>query len=230
MSQIKTAKSLYDRIGRKYKDNRKKASNDVTELPVVLDLVGDIKGKKLLDMGCGLGGHAKEFIKKGAEVMGYDASEEMVGMAREYCDGEGYFFQATHEKVVFGENAFDVCNASYSINYLKDPEIVFKKVFLWLKPNGIFVFSLPHPVWLLSRSENMDYSQSHKIEIRMKSYDVSIFNQYHPIDVFIQLIRKYGFTLLNLKEAMISKKCKGWPEEKYRLPSAYVFKVQKVIK
>lgn len=227
MSQRKTARLLYNRIGKKYKDNRKKASNDVTELPVVLDLVGDVNGKRLLDMGCGLGGHAKEFIKRGATVIGYDASEEMVRMAREYCDEKGDFFQATHESVMFEADTFDVCNASYSINYLKNPEIIFKKVSLWLKPDGIFVFSLPHSIWLLNRSEQMDYSKSHKIQIKMKSYDVSIFNQYHPLDVFVQLIHKYGFTLLNLKEATISKKYKGWSEEKYRLPSAYVFRVQK---
>lgn len=226
--KYKTARSLYNDIGQKYHDNREKASNDVTELPAILELLGDLKNKQILDMGCGLGKHAKEFIKRDANVTGYDASEKMIRITQEYCKGKGNFFRSTHETASFEPDSFDVCNASYSINYSKGLEIIFKNVHSWLKPKGIFTFSIPHSVWLLKRTENMDYSKPHKIWIKMSSYDVEVFNHYHPLDSFIQLTNKYNFKLLNLIETTISRKHKNWSEDKYRLPNAYVFKMQKM--
>lgn len=226
--KYKTARSLYNDISKKYHDNREKSTNDILEFPALLKLLGDINGKNILDMGCGLGMHAKEFIKKGAIVTGYDASDKMVKLAKSQCKGKGTFLRATHETVSFNTNTFDICNASYSINYCKELNGIFSSVNNWLKPNGIFTFSIPHVIWLLTRSKNMDYSKTHKIWIKISSYDIEIFNYYHTLDEFIQLINNNGFKILHLIESTLSKKYKGRDEEKYRLPSTYIFKLQKI--
>lgn len=223
-----SVRTLYNGISGKYNGNRGKASNDVTELPVVLKLLGDIKDKEILDMGCGLGKHAKEFIKKGANVTGFDASEKMVLIAKEYCKGKGQFFRGNYETVSFADNSFDVINASMSINYSNKLETVFQNTRKWLKPHGIFTFSIPHPIWLLSRVSNMDYSKERLIWINIDSYDVEIFNRYHKLDTYIQQINRNNFKLLNMIETTIPRKYKGWSEEKYRLPNTIVFKLQKV--
>jgi len=75
-------RDLYNHIASKYNQNRSKASNDVTELPKILKLAGDVKGKKLLDLGCGMGRHAKEYLDMGAKVTGVDVSEEMIKLAK----------------------------------------------------------------------------------------------------------------------------------------------------
>ena len=223
-----SARSLYNHIYKKYHDNREKSSNDVTELPTVMEFLGDLKGKEVLDMGCGLGKHAKEFMKKGGIVTGYDVSEQMVKLTKEYCQGKGTFLIGSHETISFEPSSFDVCNASFTLNYSKDLEIVFQKVAKWLKTDGIFTFAIPHPVWLLNRVEKMDYSKSHKIWIRINTYDIEVFNYYYPLDTFIQLINSNNFKLFNLKETTIPRKLKNWPEEKHRLPNALVFKCQKI--
>ncbi|NTU47104.1 class I SAM-dependent methyltransferase [Candidatus Roizmanbacteria bacterium] len=223
----RSARSLYNNIANKYHDNRSKATNDVTELPTVLYLLGDLKNKQLLDMGCGLGKHAKEFVKRGAIVTGYDTSEKMVKLSQEYCSGKGTFLRATHESVSFGFNSFDVVNASYTIGYSNKLDLIFSKVHSWLKPGGIFTFSIPHPLWLLTRVEKMDYSKPHKVQIKVDSYGIDLFNYYYPLDTYIQVINKNNFLLRNLIESKISRRLKGWPEEKYRIPNAFVFKVEK---
>lgn len=225
--KYKSARSLYNDIAQKYHDNRGKASNDITELPTVLKLLGDIRGKAILDMGCGLGKHAREFIKRGAVVTGYDASEKMVKLAQNYCKGKGHFFRATHETVKFEPHSFDICNASLSINYSNDLETIFKSVYKWLKPHGMFIFSFPHPVWLLNRTDHMDYSKPHKIWLKLKSYDVEVFNYYYPLDVLIQLVNTHNFKLLNLIETTVPRRYKGASEEEYRLPNIMVFRLQK---
>lgn len=225
--KYRSPRSLYNKISGKYQDNRNKASNDITELPAVLRLLGNLENKMILDMGCGLGKHAKEFIKRGGIVTGYDASEKMVKLTKKYCRGKGTFFRATHESVSFEPNSLDVINASYTIGYSNKLDAIFKKTHTWLKPGGIFIFSIPHFLWLLPRVEKMDYSKPHKIQIYMKSYDIEVFNHYHQLDDYIQLINKNNFKLLNLVEPTVPHRYKGLSEEKYRIPSSFVFKLQK---
>ncbi|HYD35347.1 MAG TPA: class I SAM-dependent methyltransferase [Vitreimonas sp.] len=227
--KYRSPRSLYNAISQKYSANRNKASNDVTELPAVMKLLGDLKSKNVLDMGCGLGKHAHEFIKSGANVTGYDASEKMVKITQTLCRNKGYFFRAEHETVSFEPSSFDVINASFTLTYSTQLDLLFTNVNSWLKPQGVFTFSIPHPVWLFNHVQNIDFSRSQKVWFPINSYDVEIFNYYEPLDTYIQLINKHNFKLLNMVETTISKKYKNWPEEKYRLPNAIVFKLQKEI-
>src|SRR3990167_9283383 len=57
--------------------------NELLEMPATLELLGDVKGKKILDFGCGTGIYAKLLTKKGAIVKGFDISEEMLKIAKQ---------------------------------------------------------------------------------------------------------------------------------------------------
>ena len=59
-------------------------------------------------IGCGIGKHAKEYIKKGAQVTGIDASEEMIKITKNVCGDEGNFFVANFEEVKFDKKSFDL--------------------------------------------------------------------------------------------------------------------------
>src|SRR4030042_5022352 len=48
----------------------------------VLKLTRNLKGKKVLDVGCGSGVFMLEFIKRGAEVIGLDYSQKMLDLAK----------------------------------------------------------------------------------------------------------------------------------------------------
>ena len=54
------------------------------EIPIIKDMLPDLRGKKVLDLGCGNGGMSKYFIEQGAEsVLALDLSENMINEARE---------------------------------------------------------------------------------------------------------------------------------------------------
>ena len=47
-------------------------------------MLPDVRGKKVLDIGCGMGQHAKQYHDMGAEsVLGIDISEKMLEFAKE---------------------------------------------------------------------------------------------------------------------------------------------------
>src|SRR5689334_19600310 len=50
-------------------------------LPRMLALVGDVRGRRILDLGCGEGGYARAFAGRGADVVGVDGSARLIEVA-----------------------------------------------------------------------------------------------------------------------------------------------------
>lgn len=223
----KTVKELYNKIADKYAANRAKARNDYTELPTVISLAGNVKGKHILDIGCGLGKHSERLIKKGAVVTGIDISEKMIEYAQKRCGNKGKFFVANFETVKFKPSPFDLIIASYSIIYSKNIKPLFKKFNKWLKPKGRVIFSLYHPIQYYKKVEDFDFSKTRKYWFRLDSYGVEIFNYYHPLEKYFDAIRENGFGLIKFVEPQLSRKYKGWDEDHYRLPPCIVIEIQK---
>ena len=68
-----------------YKKIREKTvnANNLFEIPALLSMIPDLKGKSVLDLGCGFGEHCKLFVDYGAEkVIGIDISSKMLEVAR----------------------------------------------------------------------------------------------------------------------------------------------------
>ena len=56
--------------------------NEIVEKPTMLSLLPDLQGKKLLDLGCGTGGHLQLYLERNAEsVVGTDLSAKMLEQA-----------------------------------------------------------------------------------------------------------------------------------------------------
>ena len=83
----KRAKESYDFMAEYYHDVRTRRNpkgwfyNELLEMPATLELLGNIKGKKILDFGCGTGIYAKILTKKNAKVKGFDISPKMLEIA-----------------------------------------------------------------------------------------------------------------------------------------------------
>ena len=74
----------YDTIAEAYRDSRQLPFRDAVEKPTLLRLLGDVRGKSILDMGCGDGHYTRLVKRAGArEVTGVDISAEMIRLAEE---------------------------------------------------------------------------------------------------------------------------------------------------
>ena len=51
---------------KKIRDNEVNANN-LFEIPALFSMMPDLKGKKVLDLGCGFGEHCKQFVNRGAQ-------------------------------------------------------------------------------------------------------------------------------------------------------------------
>lgn len=74
----------YDNIAEAYQESRQLAFRDAIEMPTLSGMLGDVRGKTILDLGCGEGFYSRHLMRAGArEVTGVDISAEMVRLAEE---------------------------------------------------------------------------------------------------------------------------------------------------
>ncbi|WP_456424990.1 class I SAM-dependent methyltransferase [Rhodocaloribacter sp.] len=110
-------------------------------IPLLLDSVGDCRGKQVLDLGSGPGNVAVVLAEKGAEVTGVDFSPQMVKVAQSQFPHIS-FTEANGEQLPFDDETFDAVVCSYVVHHFARPEIVFQEIFRVLKLGGRLVFAV----------------------------------------------------------------------------------------
>jgi ubiquinone/menaquinone biosynthesis C-methylase UbiE len=112
-------------------------------------------GKKLLEIGCGLGTDLLQFARNGAQTTGVDLTEDSVALAQkrfQLYGVSGEFRPADAEKLPFSENTFDVVYSFGVLHHTPNTQKAIDEVHRILKPNGDIVIMLYHKhslhVWL----------------------------------------------------------------------------------
>jgi SAM-dependent methyltransferase len=107
----------------------------------ILSRVGSLRGKKLLDIGAGLGESSVYFALQGARVTTTDISEGMVktalALGKKYgVELDGIVCSAEELRVPSGE--YDIVYAANTIHHVQDRELLFEQIERALKPGGTF--------------------------------------------------------------------------------------------
>lgn len=125
-----------------------KAENAYIEQPAMRKAVGDVKGLKILDAGCGPGILAEYLTHEGAKVVGFDISPKMVELAKKRVPNNAMFFVAdmANPLPIDRNGEFDLVVASLSIDYIKDWSVLLSEFNRLLKVNGKFIFTVQHPI------------------------------------------------------------------------------------
>ncbi len=150
MAVEKHTKNMYDKFGKEYQKTRKEKHksrlyNEFLEVPCMIKAVGNIKSKKLLDVGCGTGDHIKRYLSKGVKCWGIDISKSMIEMAKQNCPNVDFKI-GSMTKLPYKNSSFDVVTASLSVDYIKDLIPVFKEISRVLKKGGLFYYSNESPI------------------------------------------------------------------------------------
>lgn len=105
-----------------------------------------IKGKSVLDIGCGDGVLIYKFAKEGAVCSGIDLSFDAVKYAKHITESKGYNISLSSgscEKIHYKSNIFDIIVCSDVIEHLENPHLLLQEVKRLLKRGGIAVISTP---------------------------------------------------------------------------------------
>jgi ubiquinone biosynthesis O-methyltransferase len=112
------------------------------ERRLILELVGDVRGLSVLDVGCGDGDLAVELSTRGANVVGIDASGSMIDAARQRADraqADVDFKVATAQQLPFPPERFDAVVAVTILCFVDDAAAVIQEIARVLRPGGRLV-------------------------------------------------------------------------------------------
>lgn len=101
----------------------------------VLDLLGDVSGQRILDLGCGDGVLTASLVEKGASALGVDSSPEMIADAI----ARGLDASVMDATALSFEDEFDAVFTNAVLHWIKDHDAVLAGVHRALKPGGRFV-------------------------------------------------------------------------------------------
>ncbi len=118
-----------------------------------LPILGDVKGKTILELGCGSGDSIIYLLKQGAtKVVAIDFSEKQIEIATQRIQAEfadeniwqrvSLIHQSLDEPLPSGP--FDIALAIYSVGWAENPQKLMEKINQVLKPGGEFYFSWDH--------------------------------------------------------------------------------------
>lgn len=149
-TDVHVASDFYDMEG------FRKGNNSLN--PIELELLGDIRGKKILHLQCHFGQDSISLSRLGAEVVGVDLSDKAIEYARKIASE----LNSTAEFIccdVYNlpqelDREFDIVFTSYgTIGWLPDLDQWAKVVSRFLKPGGTFVFAEFHPfIWMFDNN------------------------------------------------------------------------------
>lgn len=129
---------------------RNAADYDVVDLPgtrqafgPLLDSLGDLRGRHVLELAFGTGHLAAEALARGATVVGVDVAPAMVALARKRVPG-ATFHEGDAESLPFKDGEFDAVVCCFGLLHFAEPARALREAARVLKPGGIVSFTVWH--------------------------------------------------------------------------------------
>lgn len=180
------------------------------------DLFPDMSGLKVLDLGCGYGWHCKYAAERGAaSVLGIDLSEKMIARAREINGDERITYRICGlEEYEYPEEEYDCVVSNLALHYIEDLDTVYQKICRTLKPGGIFLLNIEHPVftagvnedWIYDKDGNPEYwpvdDYYYPGERSTLFLGERVRKYHHTLTQILMGLRNAGFALEAVEEAM----------------------------
>lgn len=158
----------------------------------VLSLLGNVKNKKILDVGAGTGRLAIRLAKLGAEVTALDISEIMLNNLKlKIKNFKLNIAIGDAENLPFDDESFDIVIATFLIVHLKDTKRFFEETHRVLKPGGLFLLT--------------NINQKNPPEIETKQGKIKIESYYHHPRKIREALEELAFGIE--KEEFIKEGC-----------------------
>jgi ubiquinone/menaquinone biosynthesis C-methylase UbiE len=182
------------------------------EWPALRPMLPALRGKRILDLGCGFGWFARWAREQGSgPVQAIDVSEKMLQRAREMTADEGIAYQRVDlEEVELPAASFDLAFSSLALHYIESLERLLVSVQSALVPDGWFVFSMEHPVYTAPRHQGWVEYEGQQSWV-LNSYLTEgaratdwlakgVIKQHRTLATMFNLLLRSGFTVTHLEE------------------------------
>ena len=212
-----------------------KKSLRFVEKPMMMSMLPNIEGKRILLLGCGTAEESEilnEYNPK--KITGIDISEKSIAIAKESypnCD----FYVGDMLNLPFKENEFDFIFSSLAICHVKDKNKALKELYRVLNNDGELLFSASHPMRFATEKITYNNSSYHVIGFEAGSDGSNVLGNYMshakqvnyfrddevleefiaPPSYFFEILKNSNFIVENFKESRCIDECKEVDEFYY---------------
>lgn len=165
-------------------------------------LFPELKGRRVLDLGCGYGWHCAFAASEGAtEVIGIDQSENMISDAKKRNPAPAVSYRVCDiERYEYPEEYFDLTVSNLVLHYIEDLNEIYRKIYKTLKQGGEFIFNIEHPVFTAGVNQQWAADKNGNLYWPVDNY-------YYPgkreTDFLGHKIEKYHHTLTQILDGLI---------------------------
>ncbi|MGZ0145673.1 class I SAM-dependent methyltransferase [Kribbella sp. WER1] len=173
----------------------------------VLDLLGDVTGRRILDAGCGSGPLVAELKARGASVAGFDASPAMIRLARERLGDDADLKVADLTlPLPYDDEAFDDASAMLVLHYFEDWSGPLTELRRVLRPGGRLVVVVNHPVITPVAYPKSDYFATvpHTEDYDFDGVSANLTIWYRPLSAMSESFTTAGFKISTISEPPVS--------------------------
>lgn len=179
--------------------------NDFIEQPAIKSAISSLKGKTVLDLGCGNGQFAKYCLDNGAlKIIAVDISMNMIEQAnKENKHDRIEYICSPIEDLELENQKFDLIISSLMAHYIENYAELIEKVASLLSTNGEFIFSTEHPI-VTARKEMDNWiidESGHKLHWGLDNYQEEGKREQHW---YIDGVIKYHRTISTLINTLIN--------------------------
>lgn len=169
-----------------------KPHNAYYDRPNTLQLLPNVKGKKILDAACGPGKYAEILISEGAILTGFDISPKMIAHAKNRNKKAGHFFvhDLSQPLKQLNNASFNIILCALALHYIEDWNQTIREFYRLLKPNGCLIISIEHPFFEYKYFKSTQYFNTEPVKctwsgfgksVEVHSYRRSLHDCIHPL-------------------------------------------------
>jgi ubiquinone/menaquinone biosynthesis C-methylase UbiE len=183
------------------------------EWPTLRDLLPDMRGLRVVDLGCGYGWFCRWAREEGAaRVLGIDVSEKMLARARSASADSGIeYVRADMESLELPEASFDLAYSSLALHYVENLGGLLAGVKRALAAGGRLVFSVEHPIFTAPLRPAWSTSADRGKVWPLDNYLVEgprrtewltgqVVKQHRTFATYLQMLLRLGFSLSHIIE------------------------------
>ena len=208
----------------------------------MLDALGDVSGKGVLDIGCGEGRFCRLLAGMGAEVTGVDLTAGLVDAARELSNGIGDYLVGNAEDLAgLDDETYDLAVSYIVMVDIFDYESSIRAAHRVLKPGGRFIVCTIHPIRLARQPIGWIKLGDKKLFYPVDDYTYEgprewtwwgrkFVNVHRTLSSYVSAFLESGFILKGISEPTPSPEQFAthpeW-EDEYRVPNFIIFELKK---
>ena len=164
---------------------------------IVLEMIGDVRGRRVLELGCGTGRYCVLLAQRGGEVVGVDASPRMLERAVQKTSQVPFrVVRGTLDHLCVPDESFDLVVCALTLNHVEHLGRVFREATRVLRKGGVMVVSDFHPYWVVFGHGYTEFFDETGQEYRIQCYP-------HLFADYWRLFKELGLRIEDFREPTI---------------------------